>query len=70
MLGNFKLDRSAFSALTLEEADKEMRQHKHLSVKERFEIMHYLNSIAFNYPLSDPPKMLKIFSGARRLQDE
>ena len=70
MMMKFKLDRSAFSALSLEEADKQMRQHQHFSVKERIELMHYLNSIAYNYPLSDPPKMQKVFSGARKLRDE
>jgi hypothetical protein len=44
--------------------------HKNLSIKERFDLMHYLNSIAYNYPLANPPKMLKVFSGARRLKDE
>lgn len=65
-----KLDRSAFSALSLEEADKQMRQHQHFSVKERIELMNYLNSIAYNYPLANPPKMEKIFSGARNLKND
>jgi hypothetical protein len=65
-----KLDRIAFSALSLEEAEKQMRHHQHFSVKERIELMNYLNSIAYNYPLANPPKMLKEFSGGRRLQDE
>lgn len=65
-----KLDRSAFSALSLEEADKQMRQHKHFSVKERIALMNYLNCIAYNYPLANPPKREKIFSGARNLKND
>jgi len=70
MKDRFKLERTAFSALTIEEADFEMRQHKNMSVKERFVWMHYLNSIAYNYPFNNPPKMLKEFSGARKFTDE
>jgi len=70
MQGKFKLDKTAFSAHTLEDADYQMRQHKNMSIKERIELMHFLNSIAYNYPLANPPKMLKEFSGARRLRDE
>jgi len=66
----FKLDRTAFSTHSLDDADLQMRQHKNMSVKERFELLYFLNSIAYNYPLANPPKMLTVFSGARRLKDE
>lgn len=32
--------------------------------------MNYLNSIAYNYPLANPPKMLKVFTGARTLKND
>jgi hypothetical protein len=70
MSDKFKLDRTAFKATTVEEADYDMRQHKHMSVKEWFELMHYFNSIAYNYRKDNPPRMEKVFSGARKLINE
>lgn len=70
MIDKFKLDRTAFKAMSKEEADQEMRDHKSMTVQERFQLMHYLNSIAYNYPINNPPSMEKVFSGARKLEDE
>jgi hypothetical protein len=66
----FNLARNTFKGLSFAEAEKEMRQHKDLSIRERFQIMNYLNSIAYNYPLALPSKMVKIFSGARTLKND
>ncbi|MCU0376487.1 MAG: hypothetical protein MUF24_14360, partial [Chitinophagaceae bacterium] len=66
----FKFYRTAFKATTVEEAEYDIRQHKHMSVKERFELMHYLNSIAYNYSKDNPPRMEKVFSCARKLINE
>jgi hypothetical protein len=60
----YRLDRTAFSAQTAKEASKaDHIYYKNLSWQERLKIANYLNSVAFNYPENDPPKMDKsIFS--------
>jgi hypothetical protein len=44
----FKLDRTAFSTHSLDDADLQMRQHKNMSVKERFELLYFLNARIFS----------------------
>ncbi len=60
----YRLDRTAFSAQTATDASKMDRiYYKNLSWQERLKIANYLNSVAFNYPENNPPKMDKsIFS--------
>lgn len=60
----YRLDRTAFSAKTANEASKaDQIYYKNLSWQERLRIANYLNSVAFNYPENDPPKMDKsVFS--------
>lgn len=53
-----RLNRNEFRAHTVAEAAKMPAAHyKKLSWQQRIEIAHYLNSIAFNFPLNDPPKL-------------
>lgn len=61
---SYPLDRTAFKAQTAAEASKShAAYYRKLSWQERLRIANYLNSIAFNYPENDPPKMDKtIFS--------
>ena len=61
----FKFDRTAFKAMTADEADKEMQNTKHLTVAERLRVAMYLNSIAYNFPIDSPPKMDKTVFEAR-----
>ena len=56
-MNDFKLDRTAFKAQTLEEASKHATAYKKLSWQERLKLAAYLNSIAFNFDLNNPPKM-------------
>ncbi|TFF33538.1 hypothetical protein [Mucilaginibacter psychrotolerans] len=56
-MSEYRLDRTAFKAQTAEEAADHHSYYKDLSLKERLDIVDYLNSIAYNYPLNDPPKM-------------
>ncbi len=53
----YKLDRTIFKAMSAKQADKEMRNYKNISVAESFKIAMYLNSIAFNFPMENPPKI-------------
>lgn len=63
----YKFDRTAFKASTVEEADEDMRNYKNLSPKQRLKLAGYLISIAYNFNLNDPPKMDKtIFSMDKR----
>lgn len=55
----YRLDRTAFSAMSLSEADNAMNDYRRFSWKERLVIAAYLNSVSYNYPLNDPPKMEK-----------
>ncbi len=66
----YKLDRTAFKAMTVEEADEEMHNYKQYSWKERLKITAYLNSIAFNFPQNNPPSFDKSFFEARSLNNE
>ncbi|MCA6461316.1 MAG: hypothetical protein IM571_12095 [Chitinophagaceae bacterium] len=55
----FRLDRTAFKAQTLEEAARHSEYYKKLTWQERLQIANYLNSVAYNYDLNNPPKMDK-----------
>jgi len=55
-----RLDRTAFKAQTAEEASKaDQIYYKNLTWQERLKIANYLNSVAYNYPENNPPKMDK-----------
>ena len=58
-MGTYRLDRTAFKAQTVEDASKHGAFYKTLTWQERLRIANYLNSIAYNYPESDPPRMDK-----------
>jgi len=55
----FALDRTAFKAQTAEEASNHAAYYKTLTWQERLRIANYLNSIAYNYPENEPPRMDK-----------
>lgn len=57
-MNRFKLDRSASKAQTLqEEAADHTAEYKKLSWLERLEIAVYLNSVAYNFDVNNPPSM-------------
>jgi len=58
-MSTFRLDRSAFKAQTAEEAANHASYYAKLTWQERLAIAAYLNSVAYNYPLHNPPKMDK-----------
>ena len=56
-MSSFPLDRSAFKAQTAAEASNHASYYKNLTWQERLRIANYLNSIAYNYPENDPPRL-------------
>ncbi|CAG5011736.1 hypothetical protein DYBT9275_05013 [Dyadobacter sp. CECT 9275] len=55
--GEFKLDRTAFHAGTHEETEKYYSKNQPRSSYERLKAANYLNSVAFQFDLNNPPKM-------------
>ncbi len=57
-MSSYKLDRTAFKMQTADEATKsQAAYYKTLSWQERLRIANYLNSVAYNYPENEPPKV-------------
>jgi hypothetical protein len=56
-MNRFKLDRSASKTQTLQEAADHTAEYKKLSWLERLEIAAYLNSVAYNFDVNNPPSM-------------
>jgi hypothetical protein len=69
MDNNFRLDRSQFSKLSFEEADKEINDYKKNTPQERLENANRLIAIAYNFSLGNPPQMDKTYFKARRLNN-
>ena len=59
-MGSYRLDRTAFKKQTVEEAAKsQAAYYRSLTWQERLRIANYLNSVAYNYPENEPPRMDK-----------
>ena len=56
-MSSFRLDRTAFHAGTHEEAEAYHRQNQPETLAERLRVAMYLNSVAFNFDLNNPPRM-------------
>jgi len=56
-MSSYRLDRTAFKAQTAEEAANHAAYYKTLTWQERLRIANYLNSIAYNYPENEPPRI-------------
>jgi len=67
-MGSYRLDRTAFKAQTADEATKaDAAYSRKLTWQERLKIANYLNSVAYNYPENDPPRLDKtIFKAIAR----
>ncbi len=66
-MGKFRLDRTAFKGQTAKEASNHSKYYSKLSWKERLEVAYYLNSVAFNFSLDNPPRMDKLkFTASKR----
>lgn len=56
-MGGFKLDRTAFKEHTRKEATNHAEVYKNLFWQERLKIAAYLNSVAYNFDLNNPPRI-------------
>ncbi|MDZ4665057.1 MAG: hypothetical protein SGJ15_09295 [Bacteroidota bacterium] len=58
-----KLDRTYSTIYNFNNAKKEIENYKDFSIEQLFDVFNYLNSVAFNYSIKNPPKMDKtVFS--------
>jgi hypothetical protein len=55
----YRLDKTAFQAMTVQEADDYMRDYRKWNWKERLKISFYLTSLAYGFDINHPPKMDK-----------
>lgn len=69
MENQYKLDRSKFSILSFEEADKEFNDYSQVSWQERFRIHQHLNSIAYGYAGKKAPEMDKTVFSCGKIKD-
>jgi hypothetical protein len=68
-MSEFRLDRTAFKAQTAAEAADHAQYYKDLTWQQRLKIANYLNSIAYNYPENNPPKLDRTKFSARARPD-
>jgi hypothetical protein len=62
-----KLDRTAFWAGTHKENEKRTRKFwSNQSIRARLEAAAYLNSVAYNYDINNPPKMDRTYFSMRK----
>ncbi len=56
-----RLDRTAFKHQTIEGGDRNLEYWKNQSYAERLRAANYLNSVAFNFNIANPPAMDKTY---------
>ncbi len=57
----YRLDRTAFKAQTFKEAEaSQVAYYKTLTWQERLRVAMYLNSVAYNFSLDNPPRLDKM----------
>ncbi len=61
-----KLDRTAFKMGNAESASDDRQYWQQKSLKDRLEATFYLNSVAYNFDINNPPKMDKTIFYMRR----
>lgn len=54
---SFKLDRSIFKMHHTRDGSNNYHYWKSLSFEERLRAANYLNSVAYNFPVNNPPKL-------------
>ena len=53
----YKLDRTAFKMQTYEQASDHCEYWLSKTATERLKAVAYLNSVAYNYPVHNPPRL-------------
>lgn len=62
----FKLDRNSFEKYSHLNNKKGDQFYQHLELNERLRIAFYLNSVAYQFPMNDPPKLDKTLFKKRK----
>ena len=65
----YKLDRSAFSMHALDVNEPASDYWRSKTIEERLSAAFYLNSVAYNFDISNPPKMDKNLFSMRKNKD-
>ena len=61
-----KLNRTAFKHQTLDEAAYNLQYWQKQSYEERLKAANYLNSVAYNFDINNPPQMDKTYFKIRK----
>ncbi len=61
----FRLNKSVHKTYNFQQLQKESANYYNLNTEERFEVFAYLQSIAYNFKIGNPPKMDKTIHSAR-----
>lgn len=62
-----RLDRTAFKKRSYLEASNNFKYWSSKTREERLEAAHYLNSVAYNFPIHNPPRLDKtVFKAIKR----
>ena len=56
-----KLDRTTFKYQTITEASHNLKYWQSQTYKKRLQAANYLNSVAYNFDINNPPKMDKTY---------
>jgi len=56
-MNEYKLDRTVFKMYHTKDVTNNYRYWKSQSFEERLRAANYLNSVAYNFPVNDPPKL-------------
>jgi hypothetical protein len=56
-MSGYRLNRNAFKAQSLKEAADHVSIYKKMTWQERLKVAAYLNSVAYNYDLNNPPRL-------------
>lgn len=56
-MAGYKLDRTVFKMHHAKDASNNFKYWKSQSIEERLRAANYLNSVAYNFPVNDPPKL-------------
>jgi hypothetical protein len=63
-----KLDKTSHSSGKISDHKKESSNYKNLNLQQIGEVFSYLQSVAYNYSLNNPPKMDRTIFSARSLK--